>query len=592
MLRAKPFFALLSLTASCSFFAPPDSETVGVRPANGGASGAPGGSGGVVGAPVSDGGQAGATSAGSNDGGASDAAGAAGEAGAGGTAEPPTKTQLQRLPVDGFYPRLIQRSNGTLVASIVALQKSGNYGATIFESTDDGLSFQVIGNIDEPLAKSGLCCGTLFELPKALGSLPATTLLWSASVGSSDKTTAMSLPIWSSSDGGKTWSPLSTIPGIFTDANHRTVWEPEFSMLDDGTLVCHFSDGTDAAHSEKLSEVQTSDGKVWSARQDTVALATQTYSAGMPVVRRSPSGTFFMSYQVCGVTGMGCAVHVRSSSDGWNWGTATNIGTLPTTVDGKYFVHAATILWSNTPSDLGRLFLIGQLAFDATGSLAPENGDFIMANAQNGVQFWYSIEAPAPVNPAPYDNYCPNYSSSMVALDGGKVGLELASRYDGSACRTYFARGPLLGTGDASGVTSGSVYRLVNVTSGLCLDVVGGSKLSQALVDQATCDGSAQQQWAVSSDANGGFTIKSQNSGRCLTPAGGENNGALLEQAGCDGTQNQSWSLHGVGTGYFEVLANATTCLDNPAASTKSGTNMQLWSCDHESPQIWHFEPQ
>jgi hypothetical protein len=249
-------------------------------------------------------------------------------------------------------------------------------------------------------------------------------------------------------------------------------------------------------------------------------------------------------------------------------------------------------MWSATPSTLGRLYLIGQVAVDTNSTTVAENGNFVMANAQGGLQFWYGIDAPVPVNPAPYDNYCPNYSSPLVALDNGTVGLGLASRYDGTTCRTYFARGPLLGSGDSSGIKSGSAYRFVNVTSGLCLDVAGDSTQAHAAVQQTTCSGTAIQQWALSSAANGAFTVKSQNSGKCLAPAGAEMNGTLLEQNDCDGSNGQSWTLHEVGPGYFEVQSDGGACLDNPAASTAPGTTMELWACNHLSPQIWHAELQ
>lgn len=518
--------------------------------------------------------------------------GAAGHGGSGET-EAPLKTELQRLPADGFYPRVLKLARGTIVASVVGQQKSGHLGGTIFESTDDGLTFRTIGHIDEPTASGGLCCGTLYELGRAFAGLPAGALLWAASVGADQTAVPMSIPVWSSVDAGRTWAPLSTIiPPAIAGSTHHGVWEPELSLLDDGTLVCYFSDERDPAHSQKLVAVSTKDGKNWSAPRDTVALAAFGNRPGMAVVRRGPTGVFFMSYEVCGVTGDSCTAHFRTSPDGAGWGDPTDIGKRPATVDGKHLVHAPTLLWSESPSSLGRFYMVGQIAADASGNPTADNGNYVLANAQGGQQFWYGIPAPAPVVPAPYDNFCPNYSSSLIALDGGKVGLELASRWDGKVCRTYFARGPLLGSGDASGVTSGSAYRFVNVTSGMCLGVAGGSKQAHAQAQQLTCDGSAPQQWAVTSAANGTFTIRSKNSGECLAAVGASQAGTLLEQAACDASAIQSWTLQAVGNGYFAVEQPGGLCIDDPAASTKTGTALQLWSCNDLSPQIWQLDPQ
>jgi hypothetical protein len=103
-----------------------------------------------------------------------------------------------------FYPRAIELADGTILASVVAPQESGRLGGTILESTDHGVTFSAIGHIDDELASGGLCCATLFELPQALGALPAGALLWSASVGGDAPSAPMSIPVWSSVDGGHT----------------------------------------------------------------------------------------------------------------------------------------------------------------------------------------------------------------------------------------------------------------------------------------------------------------------------------------------------------------------------------------------------
>lgn len=523
-------------------------------------------------------------------------AGAGGDAGEGGdgggpvSAQPPLKTALQPLPVAGAYPRAILRANGTILASISAQQASGNLGGTFFESTDDGLSFHLIGHIDEPNASAGLCCSTLYELPRALGALPAGTLLWATSTGWMQTKEPMKLPIWSSADGGRSWSPLSAIVAGAVYSLHHGLWEPEFSMLDDGTLVCHFSDETDPAHSQKLAAVRTSDGLHWSAARETVALTDGGLRPGMAVVRRGPSGAFYMSYEICGIDA--CSAHFRSSADGWDWGDATDAGSRPTTVDGKYFQHAPTLMWSSTPSQFGRFFLVGQVTANADGSPAVENGNFIMANAENGNLSWFAIPAPAPVSPAPYDDSCPNYSSPLLALDDGAAALELSSRYDGAVCRTYFARGPLLGTGDAGAVQSGNTYRLVNVQSAQCLDVAGASQEPGARIEQWTCNDLSPQNWTFWQAADGSFSLKAQSSGQCLALSkGAQAPGALVQQQPCDGGAAQSWALHQVGLGYFALLHAGGTCLDNAGGSITPGTNIDAWTCNDLSPQIWHLEP-
>jgi hypothetical protein len=332
-----------------------------------------------------------------------------------------------------LYPRAIRLEhsgtvNGRILASVVTFTGDSGLGA-IYESTDNGTGFTQVGTIADPQASGGkgLCCATLFELPQAIGALPAGTLLWAASVGASAR--PMSLRIWKSGDVGRTWSYLSSCA---TAPNDSGLWEPEFSVAGDGHLVCHYSDETDPAHSQKLMEVRSTDGVTWTDPTPTVSSPTVGHRPGMPVVRRLPSGTYVMSYEVCGLGGQyDCAAYTRQSTDGWNWGSPADLGVRAETADGKYFTHAPTIALAPN----GSLLLVGQIFQNADGSVAAGNGRTILTN-RNGD--WSELPAPVAVN-NPYNNYCPNYSSPMVVSPDGANVLELATDYDGTVCKTYFA---------------------------------------------------------------------------------------------------------------------------------------------------------
>src|SRR6201999_632359 len=55
------------------------------------------------------------------------------------------------LLAGGLYPRAILASNGAIYASLVTGQPNGVFGGSIFESTDDGLTFTRVGGIDDPI---------------------------------------------------------------------------------------------------------------------------------------------------------------------------------------------------------------------------------------------------------------------------------------------------------------------------------------------------------------------------------------------------------------------------------------------------------
>ena len=489
---------------------------------------------------------------------------------------------------DGFYPRAIELADGTIIASLVSPQPSGRLGGTIRESVDGGQTFEVVGRIDGDLSLGGLCCATLYELPAPLGALPAGALLWSASVGGDNPNAPMSIPVYASTDRGRTWSFLSRVVTASKPRSQGGLWEPEFSQLADGSLICHYSDETDGAHSQKLVAKRTTDGTTWSAARNIVALTPFAARPGMPVIRKSPAGPYVLSFEICGTDG--CASHLRFSADGWNWGTANDPGIRPQTIDGKHFRHAPTLAFSKTPGANGRFYLIGQMLYDASGNVTGGNGTVILANTEGGHGNWYALPAPVPV-PEAYDNFCPNYSSPLLPLDDGRAVLEIASKWDGNRCRSFFARGPLRGTGDATGLTDGASYRVTALNSGYCVDVVNGATTAGTNIRQWDCNGSNAQRFTVAMQPDGSAQLVNVGSGLCASVLGGPDApGSNVEQQPCGAAT--TWRLANVGLGYYRVQHEGTNaCLDVAGGSGTMGANIQQWSCNDLAPQIWRFDP-
>lgn len=348
----------------------------------------------------------------------------------------------------GLYPRVLRlehsgEASGRVLASVVTFEDGNGLGA-IYESTDDGATFEQVGTVADPESSGGkgLCCATLYELPQPVGDLPAGTLLWASSAGQDEDDRRMSLRIWTSHDVGRTWSYLSSCA---TAPNDGGLWEPEFTIAEDGALVCYYADETDSAHSQKLSAVRSYDGVTWSDPRDVVASDWPEDRPGMPVVRKLPNGTYFMSYEICNPGGQyQCVVHYRTSPDGWDWGDPAHLGYRPETADGRYFRATPTIAWAPDPGGDpdGRILLIGQMLLNADGSTAEGNGSTVMVNSSNGEGPWTAIPAPVPVPDAQPD-YCPNYSSPLLPSADGTRLLEIATDWDGDVCKPYYATAPL-----------------------------------------------------------------------------------------------------------------------------------------------------
>lgn len=349
----------------------------------------------------------------------------------------------------GLYPRVVRlehagAAGGQLLAAVV-VPPGGDQGglSPIYQSLDGGRSWgrDPVGSVRDPEAAAGLCCIALFELPSRVGKNPAGTLLWAGSVGQDAPDRRMALRVWKSADRGRSWTYLSSCAVASTAGG---LWEPEFSVAADGTLVCHFSDETrPERHGQFLAEVISRDGgKTWGEKRPTVALEDRALRPGMPIVRRLPQG-YAMTYEVCALPGADCAAHIRFSPDGLNWGDPTDIGRRVFSNTGRYFAHTPVLAWAPGGGPQGTLLLDGQLLQQGAGVVPGEGtGRTLMLNTTGGEGNWIEVPAPFALENV-YDNYCPNYSSPLLPSKDGQTVLELATNYDGPLCKPSFGTGPV-----------------------------------------------------------------------------------------------------------------------------------------------------
>lgn len=370
-------------------------------------------------------------------------------------------SEVERKPLyagSSYYPRLIRLAhngayNGAIIASVNTLEQTG----VILMSTDDGVTFSERGKIVDPITTGGgqLCCSMLYELPTAIGTMPAGTLLWADTTFrvEDDVFRHTEQRLWASSDLGAHWRFVSTIASADT-AFSRTVrgpflpsaWEPSLSMAADGQLVAFYSDETDVArHSQKLVQVRTPDGVNWVNKTDTVVSDVWNVRPGMANAIRLPDGSYFLTYEICNSDMVHqCLAYFRRSTDGWNFGDPRFFGTAIRTAPGGYTQHTPFPVWSPGPGKQGTILLAGQIVSAVDGQPTPDTGKIILANDQLGNGDWYEIAAPLPVAGAS-DEVCRNYSSALLPSADGHSLLEVATDLDDGVCRAYYARGSLSG---------------------------------------------------------------------------------------------------------------------------------------------------
>ena len=361
---------------------------------------------------------------------------------------------LERLPAPGpARAPSDPRRNGRIVASLTE-NVGGAWQAGFHASSDDGLTFARVGTLADPEFAKGLCCGTLFEVPQAVGGLAAGTLLYSASIGADSEGAFMAHRIYRSDDGGASFRPIDgatcgreSVPRR-VGAPGSGLWEPEFLVAADGSLACIYSDETEPGKSQVLKLTATSDGTTWSAPRVVVAGPAPSDRPGMAGVRKLPSGLYAMVFEHCSTARLDCAARLMFSTDGLDWGALGALGIRPQTAAGQYFRHAPTLAWSGAPGRANGAFaLIGQIvAGDGAGIDVSGNGRVLLLNDRaDGGGDWRLVAAPIGLASAPQaTNWCQNYSTPLLpSRDGTQILMMQTDSTDDGGCLARFGRSAL-----------------------------------------------------------------------------------------------------------------------------------------------------
>jgi hypothetical protein len=352
-----------------------------------------------------------------------------------------------QLLFDGLagYPRVVRLAHsgeldGRVIVSVDSLVDGDGVGL-IFESQDGGRSFRQVGAIFDPdgARGRGQCCGTLFELPRALGDMPAGTLLWVHTTGweVAPSRRHVKQRLWRSFDHGRTWDFLADVA---VSPNQYNAWEPSLSMAADGQLVSHWSDESGKPEfDQKIVQVRSSDGVHWRDQRDTVKASDSYVRPGMSVVRQLPDGSYFMAYEVCNLDEPLCSIYFRRSADGWDYGDPYSLGTGVRTADGKYPRHTPNIDITAT----GGILLVSEMLVNADGSHAINNGNAVLVNEHSGAGAWREVAAPV-ATPGVDNEGCRNFSPALLAAPDGESVLEITTDLDDDGlCKAYYATGSI-----------------------------------------------------------------------------------------------------------------------------------------------------
>ena len=486
-------------------------------------------------------------------------------------------------PVNGGtrYGRIIRLQNsGSVNGTLIATFESWPNDFRFYKSTDDGLTW---AQISAPILSSAAGWvmkvePDLYELPAAMGNLPAGTILCAGNSVIPGGGNNHRMEIWYSLDHGVTWQ----YRGVADQSTNQGLWEPRLGSTRSGQLACYYSDERFAAsgYNQLLGERISPDGGLtWGAEIYACAIADGVKRPGMAVTARLPNGQYVMSYEGVGFGGWS-QVYIKFSSDGINWGSGpADLGTPVQTAGGAYVGACPYILWSPAGGPKGTLIISGQFLRNS-----PNTDRQFLINTNLGAGNWTMI--PAAVQWQGGGNNLAGWSQGMIPTADGQGIIQLASSQITVAGNVnnnqmLFAREQI--------ILPGTTYTLFNQKSGLALDIPGNTAAHGTGLQQGTVNGGPAQQWTFNDLGNNVWTVTNpgnqlawDDTGWSTTP------GTMLEQWDYNGLPVQQFKLRSAGNGawkFVNVNSGLTMAVTN--ASTNAGAAVVLWTNTVTAEQNW-----
>lgn len=266
----------------------------------------------------------------------------------------------------------------------------------IYKSTDNGDSWKLISNVYDKeygLLRTSQPC--LYELPTQVGDMPAGTILLAGNIFDDSPYTQSRIVIYKSTDGGNTWSFLSEVdhggPCIYdpsTTSTTTTVWEPFLGMSKAGELVCYYSDERQKADGvlQAVSLKTSSDGVNWSSLSNVAAINNTSDRPGMITVTELPNGTYMATYEMVNrpsLTNNNAVVYCKFSEDGVTW-DAGSLGTRVTLADGRGIGSSPYVKWIDAGGPNGMVVISAKWGTDSNDNISGGQDFYVNYNLGQG----------------------------------------------------------------------------------------------------------------------------------------------------------------------------------------------------------------
>jgi hypothetical protein len=237
----------------------------------------------------------------------------------------------------------------------------------------------------------------LYEVPQAVGSLAAGTLLLAGNIMPADRSSTR-LVIDQSTNQGASWSLRSTVdtggPATYDPSPTSTttsVWEPSLNLDSSGNLVCYFSDERQKANNilQAVSYRRSTDGGLtWGTEGNVTAIANQSDRPGMITVTKLGNGKYLATYEVVNRPSQSlntAVVYYKFSNDGVTW-TASDLGTPVRLANGRGIGSSPFVRWLPAGGPNGMVVISSKWGLDSSGNIS--GGQNFYVNYNNGLGTW------------------------------------------------------------------------------------------------------------------------------------------------------------------------------------------------------------
>lgn len=461
--------------------------------------------------------------------------------------------------------------NGTMLGTYQWLTASGG-NIPIYRSTDEGRTWtsSPITQVSDTAHDGYMLTSqpSLYELPIAIGDMPAGTILLSALAKKGETGGNTYIDLYKSADGGTSWTYVSTIAqGGQPVEGSDPVWEPFMYAYNKGAsnrLVVYYSDERDPRAAQKLVHQVTTNGTTWGPVVDDVVDPDSKGRPGMPVVAKMNNGQYIMTYEHCATRD--CRVEYRLSSDPEDWINAT-----------EYPLQMADgSMTSGTP------YVVYLPGVGPNGAVvvSPRYPGHLFVNYHYATPASRWVQMQAVVDRA--------WSRSFVPMGDGKTLFITSTPIQPNGIARWEVGNQHLGD-VPSEVTTGNWY-LVNRNSGKYLEVANSSAEDGGLVSEYAFSGTHNQKWRFEPASDGYYRIINVNSGKYLeVQKDYVADNRPIQQGSATSAAGQQWRVVDRGTGYIQLFNRNSGKPFDVHGSTASQPQMLQYRDTGSFAQQWEL---